>query len=78
MVDHGALAGIDPGLDRGLHTGHIAGHYLSGVSLMFAATGDARFKARGDYLVGELKAVQDAQGDGYIEDGIPHLEMLRR
>src|SRR5689334_8164421 len=25
-------------------TGHIAGHYLSGVSYMFAATGDPRFK----------------------------------
>src|SRR5436190_15845129 len=25
-------------------TGHIAGHYLSGVSLMYAATGDVRFK----------------------------------
>jgi hypothetical protein len=47
-------------------TGHIAGHYLSGVSLMWAATGDARFKERADYLVTELKAVQDAQGDGYI------------
>src|ERR1700752_1190351 len=29
-------------------TGHIAGHYLSGVSLMFAATGDLRFKERAD------------------------------
>jgi DUF1680 family protein len=47
-------------------TGHIAGHYLSAVSLMWAATGDPRFKARADYLVAELKAVQDAQGDGYI------------
>ena len=47
-------------------TGHIAGHYLSGVSLMYAATGDARFKERADYLVAELKAVQDKQGDGYI------------
>jgi DUF1680 family protein len=47
-------------------TGHIAGHYLSAVSLMFSATGDARFKARADYLVSELKEVQDAQGDGYI------------
>ena len=29
-------------------TGHIAGHHLSAVSLMYAATGDARFKdARG-------------------------------
>ena len=27
-------------------TGHIAGHYLSAVSLMYAATGDPRFKER--------------------------------
>ena len=27
-------------------TGHIAGHYLSAVSLMWAATGDPRFKER--------------------------------
>ena len=47
-------------------TGHIAGHYLSAVSLMYAATGDERFKQRADYLVSELKAVQDRQGDGYI------------
>jgi DUF1680 family protein len=47
-------------------TGHIAGHYLSGVSLMFAATGDGRFKERADHLVAELKAVQDKHGDGYI------------
>src|SRR5437763_5259655 len=47
-------------------TGHIAGHYLSAVSLMWAATGDARFKQRADYIVSELKAVQDKQGDGYL------------
>jgi DUF1680 family protein len=47
-------------------TGHIAGHYLSGVSLAFAATGDTRFKDRANYLVNELKLIQDAQGDGYI------------
>jgi DUF1680 family protein len=47
-------------------TGHIAGHYLSAVSLMYAATGDARFKERADYIVAQLKEVQDAQGDGYI------------
>ncbi len=47
-------------------TGHIAGHYLSGVSLMYASTGDVRFKERADYLVAELKAVQDKQGDGYL------------
>src|SRR5687767_6148156 len=47
-------------------TGHIAGHYLSAVSLMWAATGDARFKVRADYLVKELKEVQDKHGDGYL------------
>ncbi len=47
-------------------TGHIAGHYLSGVSLAWAATGDPRFKERADYIVSELKLIQDAQGDGYL------------
>jgi DUF1680 family protein len=46
-------------------TGHIAGHHLSAVSLMWAATGDARFKSRADYLVSELGDVQDANGDGF-------------
>ncbi len=46
-------------------TGHIAGHYLSAVSLMGPAPGDARFKQRADYIVGEIKVVQDANGDGY-------------
>ena len=47
-------------------TGHIGGHYLSAVSLMWAATGEARFKERADYLVRELKEVQDKHGDGYL------------
>ncbi|HTB62124.1 MAG TPA: beta-L-arabinofuranosidase domain-containing protein, partial [Opitutales bacterium] len=47
-------------------TGHIAGHYLSAVSYMYSATGDAQFKDRANYLVNEYKEVQDAQGDGYI------------
>ena len=47
-------------------TGHIAGHYLSGVSLAWAATGDTRFKDRATYIVNQLKEIQDAQGDGYV------------
>ncbi|HEX6215403.1 MAG TPA: beta-L-arabinofuranosidase domain-containing protein, partial [Vicinamibacterales bacterium] len=46
-------------------TGHIAGHHLSAVSLMWAATGDPRFKQRADYIVAELKVAQDANGDGF-------------
>jgi hypothetical protein len=50
------LAGLDPKTTQGYGgwdgpgrnlTGHIAGHYLSAVSYMYAATGDARFKQRG-------------------------------
>ena len=47
-------------------TGHIAGHYLSAVSYMWAATGDVRFKERADYMVKELKTVQEKNGDGYV------------
>jgi DUF1680 family protein len=47
-------------------TGHIAGHYLSAVSMMYAATGDRRFKERADYMVAELKEIQDKHGDGYL------------
>ena len=47
-------------------TGHIAGHHLSGVSLMYQATGDARFKERADYIVRELAEVQRTHGDGYV------------
>jgi DUF1680 family protein len=57
--------GWDAGATRQL-TGHIAGHYLSAVSYMYAATGDARFKERADYIVSELKEIQDKQGDGYL------------
>lgn len=57
--------GWDGGKGKQL-TGHIAGHYLSGVSYLWTATGDSRFKERADYLVQELKEVQDKQGDGYI------------
>ncbi len=47
-------------------TGHIAGHYLSAVSMMSAATGDQRFKDRVDYIVNEMKEVQDKNGDGFL------------
>jgi DUF1680 family protein len=47
-------------------TGHVAGHYLSAVSLMWAATRDSRFKQRADYIVDELKIVPNANRDGYV------------
>jgi uncharacterized protein len=38
--------------------GHSLGHYLSALSLMYASTGDAQFKQRVDYIVGELAKCQ--------------------
>jgi hypothetical protein len=38
--------------------GHSLGHYLSALSLMYASTGDARFKQRVDYIVGVLAQCQ--------------------
>ena len=40
--------------------GHTVGHYLSALALMWAATGDARFKSRADQMVADLAAIQDA------------------
>jgi DUF1680 family protein len=64
-------------------TGHIAGHYLSAISLMYAATGNEEFKKRADYIVTEFKEVQDKRGDGYLgaivnRDGIDGSELFRR
>src|SRR5438045_927381 len=41
--------------------GHTAGHYLSALALMYASTGDARFKARADLVVAQLATIQAAQ-----------------
>ncbi len=67
-------------------TGHIAGHYLSAVSLMYPATGDERFKERANYMVKELQEIQEKQGDGYLgalldKDGVDgkiHFQELSR
>ena len=48
--------------------GHMGGHYLSAMALMFASTGDADVLARLNYVLAELKASQRA--DGYL-GGIP-------
>jgi DUF1680 family protein len=46
--------------------GHSLGHYLSACSMMYQTTGDKRFLERVNYIVGELKFLQDADGNGYI------------
>lgn len=51
--------------------GHIGGHYLSALAMMYASTGDLRMKKRLDYMIIELKRAQDKHGDGYLA-GVPN------
>jgi len=50
--------------------GHIGGHYISALSLMYASTGDQKIKQRLDYMIDELDRCQNASGNGYVS-GIP-------
>jgi uncharacterized protein len=49
--------------------GHTIGHYLSALALMYASTGDERFKARGDLMVAELAKVQQASPSKSYHEG---------
>jgi DUF1680 family protein len=46
--------------------GHSLGHYLSACSMMYQTTGDKRFLERVDYIISEMKKLQDADGNGYL------------
>lgn len=47
--------------------GHLTGHYLSACALMYASSGDKRFKERAEYMVQELAKCQNALGEsGYL------------
>lgn len=46
--------------------GHFTGHYLSACALMYASTGDDRFKARGEQVVAGLAECQRKLGSGYL------------
>ncbi|MDR2388359.1 MAG: glycoside hydrolase family 127 protein [Tannerellaceae bacterium] len=50
--------------------GHTLGHYLTAASQQYAATGDARFKERIDYIVAELDSCQMYFVNGFI-GGMP-------
>ncbi|MYN06238.1 glycoside hydrolase family 127 protein [Pseudoduganella aquatica] len=50
--------------------GHLGGHYLSALALMYASTGDPEVLKRLNYFVAELKRCQEANANGYI-GGIP-------
>lgn len=47
-------------------TGHSAGHWLSAVSTMYAATGDAELKEKLDYAVSKMAQYQEICGTGFV------------
>lgn len=69
-------AGLTPSAERygnwensGLD-GHIGGHYLSALSIMYAATGNPELLRRLEYIIDWLARCQEAHGNGYV-GGIP-------
>jgi DUF1680 family protein len=54
------------GWDDGFIRGHMAGHYLSAASRMFAATGDTSFRDKANTLVDGLEACQNQLGTGHL------------
>jgi len=61
--------------------GHFTGHYMSACALMYASTGDARLKAKGDAVVAGLAECQAKIGTGYLsaypESFIDRVEALQ-
>ncbi|MCF7803536.1 MAG: glycoside hydrolase family 127 protein [Candidatus Marinimicrobia bacterium] len=55
--------------------GHTAGHYISALSRMYAATGNQEVLDRLNYMVSELKRCQEANGNGYV-GGVPESDRI--
>jgi len=55
--------------------GHIGGHYLSALALMFAQSGDKEIEKRLDYMLSEMERCQMANGNGYLA-GIPNGKII--
>ncbi|GAB3529605.1 glycoside hydrolase family 127 protein [Pontibacter brevis] len=55
--------------------GHIGGHYLTALSLMYASTGNKELLQRLNYMVDQLEACQQKNGNGYV-GGVPGGEAM--
>jgi DUF1680 family protein len=50
--------------------GHIGGHYLTALALMYASNGNAAVEKRLNYMIDQLEICQQKNGNGYL-GGIP-------
>ncbi|MBN1377818.1 MAG: glycoside hydrolase family 127 protein [Gammaproteobacteria bacterium] len=55
--------------------GHIGGHYLSALAMLYADTDNKEVYQRLMYMITELKKCQDKNGDGYL-GGVPGSKAL--
>ncbi|MBB3188115.1 glycoside hydrolase family 127 protein [Microbacter margulisiae] len=53
--------------------GHIGGHYLSAISMNYAATGNIECKKRLEYMISELKICQDSNAVKYPDWGVGYV-----
>jgi DUF1680 family protein len=62
--------------------GHFVGHYLSACALLYAGTGDERFKEKAEYVVAGLAKCQEKLGSGYLsafpEEFIDRVENVKQ
>ena len=74
-------AGLEPreapygSWESGGLNGHIGGHYLSALAMMYAATGEDTLQHRLDYMIRWLERCQKANGNGYV-GGVPDGKRL--
>jgi uncharacterized protein len=55
--------------------GHVTGHYLSALAIYTAATGNEECRRRMNYMLDELAACQQANGNGYA-GGVPNGKVI--
>jgi uncharacterized protein len=53
--------------------GHVGGHYLSAMAMNYASTKNEECKRRMEYMIAELKACQDANGQNNPDWGIGYV-----
>ena len=58
-------------------SGHTFGHWLSGLSLSYAATGNSAYKNKATEAITLLKEAQDARPDGFV-GGYPNADKLHQ
>ena len=62
---YGGWESVEPWVGIRCH-GHTLGHYLSAIAMTYASTEDAECQRRAAYIVSELRACQQARGDGLV------------